>query len=174
MKMKIFIAFASLMFVASCCHTGGKAAKEKLDWYECDPKDIVFDDGDSFACGKDDIRVLGVDTPEIIHEQHGIFEDQPMGREAAAFTSGLLKKAKRIAVIRGGKDHYGRSLAHVLIDGELLGVLLIRQGLAYETISTYGSSGFPEFALQIKEASVAMPRPQFEEPHRWRKEHQRK
>lgn len=174
MKLKLFVALAALSLLASCCHSNSKVAKNKLDSYECNSKDIVFDDGDSFACGKDEIRVLGIDTPEIIHEQHGIFEDQPMGREAAAFTNGALKNAKRITIIRGEKDHYGRNLAHVLIDGELLGVLLIKRGLAYETISTYGSSGFPELAIQIKEASAAMPRPQFEEPHQWRKKHQKR
>lgn len=174
MKLKTLIAFTVLSILASCSHTNGKAAKNRLDWYECNPRDIVFDDGDSFACGKDEIRVLGIDTPEIIHEQHGIFEDQPMGRKAAAFTNDVLKGAKRIVIVRGAEDRYGRTLAHVIVDGEILGVKLIKKGLAYESIGRYGDSGFPEFALQIKEASESSPRPRFEDPHQWRKTHQKK
>ncbi|MDD2731374.1 MAG: thermonuclease family protein, partial [Candidatus Portnoybacteria bacterium] len=72
------------------------------------------------------------------------------------------------------KDRYGRTLAHVLLDGELLGAKLIKAGLAYESISHFGDNGMPEFALQILEAAKVAPKPSFEEPYKWRKKHQKK
>jgi endonuclease YncB( thermonuclease family) len=135
---------------------------------------ISFDDGDSFECDGEPIRVLGIDTPEISHPEHGIPEDQAKGREAAAFTERAIRDARRVVIVRGGRDAYGRTLAHVLLDGELLGVALIKAGLAYETVRHFGDNGLPEFALAILEAWKRVPKPDFEEPYRWRKKHQKK
>jgi len=133
-----------------------------------------FDDGDSFSCGDEKIRVLGVDAPEIKHPKHGIANDQPGGPAAALFTKTALQGAKRVLIVRDGKDPYGRTLAHVLVDGELLGAKLIRAGHAYENVTHFGDNGMPEFALQILEAAKVSPKPPFEEPYKWRKRNQRK
>ena len=156
-------------FTLSCAH-----ARAPFKWYKCDISNISFDDGDSFACKKTMIRVLGIDTPEIMHKRQGIFVDQKYGVRASEFTKNILKSAKRIVIIPSKKDKYGRTLAHVLVDGELLGVKLIKAGLAYETISYYGDNGFPEFALQIREASKGMPKPDFMPPYLWRRKHQKR
>ena len=79
-----------------------------------------------------------------------------------------------MVIVRGGRDPYGRTLAHVLVDGELLGVRLIQAGLAYETVTHFGDNGLPEFALAILEASKAAPKPDFEAPYKWRKKHQKR
>ncbi|MFH1681577.1 MAG: thermonuclease family protein [Candidatus Eisenbacteria bacterium] len=138
------------------------------------PKDRVeYDDGDTFSFGETTIRVLGIDTPEITHREHGFFEDQPFGREAAAFTERTLRRAKRITYLPYQNDRYGRLLAHVFVDGELLAVRLIREGLAYESITHYGDNGFPEIAAAILKAAKESPKPAFESPHTWRREHRR-
>ncbi|MFH1652914.1 MAG: thermonuclease family protein [Pseudomonadota bacterium] len=149
-------------------------AGSALNSYECEKSKIKYDDGDSFTCGEEQIRVLGMDTPEITHKEHGISIDQPFGREATKMTNDLLKAAKRVIIIRSKKDMYGRTLAHVLIDGELLSVKLIKASLAYETISHYGDNGFREFALQITEAAKSAPKPKFDPPYLWRRKHQKK
>ncbi|HUT71436.1 MAG TPA: thermonuclease family protein [Desulfatiglandales bacterium] len=137
-----------------------------------DKSAIRPDDGDTFFYRDLPIRVLGIDTPEIIHEEHGIFEDQPHGRAAAAFTARALKDAEVVKYLPFQPDKYGRLLAHVFVDNELLAVLLIRAGLAYETVSYYGDNGFPELAEEILNAARQSPRPSFEEPYRWRRKHQ--
>lgn len=142
---------------------------KKLDWSYCPKDKLEYDDGDSFKCGSEAIRVLGIDTPETKHPTHGFHKDQPYGREATNFTNDILRNAKKVIIVRGGKDPYGRTLAHVLVDGELLGVKLIKASLAYENVSRYGDNSLPEFALQIKEASEVSPKPKFEDPHLWRK-----
>ncbi|MEW5768307.1 MAG: thermonuclease family protein [bacterium] len=137
-----------------------------------DKSAIRPDDGDSFFYKNITIRVLGIDTPEIIHEEHGIFEDQPYGRKAAQMTREILARAKTIEYLPFKNDGYGRLLAHVFVDGELLSVLLIRAGLAYETVTYYGDNGFPDLAERIRKAACGSGLPPFEPPWKWRREHQ--
>ena len=75
--------------------------RTKLDTATCIT--ITFDDGDSFSCNGEQIRVLGIDAPEIKHPRHGTFEDQKKV-EAAALTERLLRAAKRVVIVRGGTD----------------------------------------------------------------------
>lgn len=133
---------------------------------------IKFDDGDTIAYEGVTFRILGMDTPEIIHEENGIFENQPYGPEAAELAGKLLSGARTVEYLAGGKDRYGRTLAHVFIDGELMSVLLIKAGLAYEDVSKFGHTGFPGYARLILEAGRSMPTPPFENPLYWRAKHQ--
>ena len=171
MKPSIIILATVLLLSTSCNALAAKksAKKKSLDTKLCHISHIKFDDGDSFSCDGEQIRVLGIDTPETRHPDHGFMKDQPMGKKATNFTYKALKKAKRILIIRGGKGYYGRTLAHVLLDGELLGIKLIKAGLAYENVSRYGDNGMPEFALEISETWKTSPRPTFQDPHLWRK-----
>ena len=137
-----------------------------------DKSAIRPDDGDTFFYRDLPIRILGIDAPEIIHTEHGILEDQPYGREAAAMIMDIVRKAKVIEYLPFQADKYGRLLAHVFVNGELLSVRLIRAGLAYENVSYYGDNGFPDLAERILKAARESPRPPFEEPYRWRRKHQ--
>jgi len=156
-----------LVFVLACAATSKLETKEALPV----PKDaIVYDDGDTFSFSGTTIRILGIDTPEIAHPEHGFPVGQPMGVEAAARAEELLRGAERITYLPYQSDPYDRLLAHVFIDGELLGVKLIEEGLAYETVSHYGDNGFPEIAAQILEAAKNAPEPSFQPPYIWRRE----
>ncbi|RPJ41501.1 MAG: hypothetical protein EHM19_11785, partial [Candidatus Latescibacterota bacterium] len=94
-----------------------------------------------------------------------------LGREAAARTEELIRGAKRVTYLPDQNDRYGRLLAHVFIDGRLLAVDLIREGLAYETVSHYGDNGYPEIADAILKAAKNAPEPAFEPPYVWRQKH---
>ncbi|MFH1756046.1 MAG: thermonuclease family protein [Candidatus Latescibacterota bacterium] len=130
---------------------------------------IIFDDGDTIAYGGEYIRFLGVDTPEVIDSSLGFFENQPYGPEASESTKTWIRRAELVEYLPDGKDVYGRRLAHILVDGELLGVRLVRCGLAYETVTQYGDSGFPKQAKQILDAARDAPTPRFQKPYNWRK-----
>jgi len=134
---------------------------------------IQFDDGDTFMLDGEPIRILGMDTPETKSPQVGIMEDQPYGRAAADTTRALMTRAGLLEWVPDGEDYYGRRLAHVLVDGELLSVKLIEMGLAYETVTYFGDNGFPDLADRILKASLASPKPPFEPPYQWRKKHQK-
>lgn len=135
---------------------------------------VKFDDGDTIRYKGTTLRISGVDTPEIMHKEDGIFEDQPYGRTAAAYTKKLILNAKKVEYILGEKDKYGRTLAHVFIDGELLSVLLLKKSLGYEIISNFGPGEFPGFARLILAAARSAPTPKFERPMYWRGKHQKK
>lgn len=135
---------------------------------------IQFDDGDTFMLDGEPVRILGMDTPEIKSPNVGIMEDQPYGRAAADSTRALMTRAELLEWVPDGKGYYGRRLAHVLVDGELLSVKLIEMGLAYETVTYFGDNGFPDLADRILQASLASPKPPFEPPYQWRKKHQKK
>lgn len=145
---------------------------------EIDKKDIEFDDGDTIKHKGVEIRILGFDTPETIHEEHGIFVDQPFGPEASKRTRALIEGAKKVYLTPlGGKDKYGRTLAHVWVDDKLLGEHLLSGGLAYETVSFYGDNGRPDIAIRLVLAALQAHKegrpPKFQEPHQWRKENQK-
>lgn len=133
---------------------------------------VSFDDGDTFYLDGKPVRVLGIDTPETRSPGVGIMVDQPFGPAAAESTRALMTRAGRVEVVFDGRDAYGRRLAHVFVDGELLGVRLLRMGLAYENVTHFGDNGFPDLADRILEAAHGGPKPAFEEPYKWRREHQ--
>lgn len=135
---------------------------------------VRFDDGDTFFLDGKPIRILGMDTPETKSPKAGILIDQPFGPAAAESTKALMKRACLLEIIPDGRDTYGRRLAHVLVDGELLAVKMIEMGLAYENVSFFGDNGFPDLADQILKASIRAPKPPFQEPYRWRKKHQKR
>ncbi|MDD5656644.1 MAG: thermonuclease family protein [Elusimicrobia bacterium] len=136
-----------------------------------DKSQITFQDGDTVYFGSLEIRILGIDTPEIAHPEYDKPEGQEYGPEAAEFTRQAISRAGKVEYVLGPGDAYGRVLAHVFVDGELLSLRLLKARLAYETVSRYGSSGFPGYARLILEAFRSVPKPPFQNPQYWRWEH---
>jgi hypothetical protein len=168
----IVLFFLSLLLINCDSRGDERGKKDTAALIRIEKSAILPDDGDSFFYRDLTIRILGIDAPEIIHKEHGIFEDQPYGRKAAAVTINILRKAKIIQYLPFQNDKYGRLLAHVFVDGKLLSIHLIKAGLAYETVSYYGDNGFPGLAERILNASKESPRPPFEKPYKWRRRHQ--
>ena len=172
----IFIAVIALVFFVSSCRNDAseryRPTHEHARYLDRDR--IRFDDGDTFYLDDKPVRILGMDAPETKSPEVGILFDQAYGPQAAESTKALISRARLAEIVYDGKDHYGRRLAHVLVDGELLSVKLIEMGLAYENVSFFGDGGFPDLADRILEASRSSPRPRFQEPYKWRKKHQRR
>lgn len=76
-------------------------------------------------------RFLAIDTPETVHPTKG---EQPYGKEASNYTCNALTNAEKIELeydpASDQKDHYGRLLAWVYVDDQLLQANLVREGLA--------------------------------------------
>jgi endonuclease YncB( thermonuclease family) len=174
----LLIAVFSALLAGPGCHEdkGTPANYRPTHQYAryLDIRRVEFDDGDTFLLDGAPIRILGIDTPETKSPSVGIYEDQPFGLEAAESTKALMTRARLLEWVPDGKDYYGRQLAHVLVDGDLLGVKLIEIGLAYENVSYFGDNGFPDLADLILQSSLNAPRPAFEPPHRWRRKHQKR
>ena len=136
---------------------------------------MTIDDGDSVVIrwpGGDieTVRILGIDTPETRHDEHGIPLSQPFGPEARAFAQGAFAVATDIKMIRAGMlDPYGRTLAYLILNGKNYSVLAVRARLSDETVSHYGDNGLPELAAEVKAAARSIGPLPFEPPHVFRK-----
>lgn len=106
--------------------------------FESNRKAVKFSkkiDGDTAVFELDNsfikCRFLAIDTPETVKEGTDV---QPYGREASNYTEELLVNANEIILEfdpkSDEKDKYGRILAWVWIDGELLQQKLVAQGYA--------------------------------------------
>jgi micrococcal nuclease len=80
--------------------------------------------------GTQDVRLLGVDTPETVDPNEPV---EPYGPEASAFTTQQLE-GERVTLIfdQEKRDQYGRALAYVQISSqsETFNETLLRQGYA--------------------------------------------
>ena len=87
-------------------------------------------DGDTIWFEGTKIRVLGYDTPEpMTNICGGNYERQLAARATARFMDLLNTHGFRI-VSTGETDRYGRLLARIMVNGENVGNILIREGLA--------------------------------------------
>lgn len=86
-------------------------------------------DGDTYICRGERIRLENVDAPELHARCDAELE---AARAARAFAQAALDGAReiKIEIGRRARDRYGRTLAHVLVDGKDLGELLVGVGLA--------------------------------------------
>ncbi len=76
-------------------------------------------------------RFLAIDTPEVKHPKKKV---EPYGKEASKYTCDRLKAAKEIVLEYDSnstkEDKYGRRLAWVFVDKELLQEKLVSKGYA--------------------------------------------
>jgi endonuclease YncB( thermonuclease family) len=123
--MGAFFLFAVLLWQP---HAGQACSVDHVD--ETVQVRYVFD-GDTVEL-KDGrkVRLLGINTPELDHE-HG--HDEPLARAARRALQDMLGDADSVALRYGQRrhDHYGRTLAHVIVDGRRdVQLALLKQGLA--------------------------------------------
>ena len=151
-----------------------------------DKASIILGDGDTFSYKVDSstspvvLRFLGVDTPEVAHLPDGFQENQYLGEEASEFTKKQILNAKTVSYIPYKNDMYGRVLAYIFVDDELLPVRIIRAGLGYETVTFYKkknadqSDELKAIGETIKAAAEEVGRPNFKNPFFWRQKHRKK
>lgn len=106
-------------------------------------------DGDTFVLMDDHrdethVRLLGIDAPE---------KDQTYGDDAKRHLSRLIF-GEEITVLNTRQDRYGRTLGRVVLDGEDIGLTMIRDGYAW-AYKAGKSKAFSEYAPAQKEAKLA-------------------
>lgn len=121
-------------------------------------------DGDSLRLGDTDIRIKGIDAPELRQTCHRSGRPYPCGaasREALArlVTDGPVRC--RVT----GRDRYGRSLARCEAGDVDVGAALVRQGDAL----AYGEYAREEEAA--RSGSAGLWAGEFERPDEWRRRH---
>lgn len=75
------------------------------------------------------VRLIGVDTPESVHPDES--KNNEYGKAASEWLGKLLT-GKTVELEYGEEktDTYGRTLAYVYLDGEMVNKMLLRNGLA--------------------------------------------
>ena len=118
--MKVGCSLVLLMsLLTPLALTAGETAVVK---YVIDGDTIILNNGKS-------VRYIGIDTPEIDHENK---QAEPLGYAARSFNLKLLgSKQIRLEFDRERQDHYNRLLAYVFLpNGTLVNQELLRSGLA--------------------------------------------
>lgn len=73
------------------------------------------------------VRLYGIDTPEMRDKRPKV---RDLARRAKQFSVERLRNGKRIELREVRRDKYFRLLAEVWVDGQSLGALLLKAGLA--------------------------------------------
>jgi endonuclease YncB( thermonuclease family) len=119
-------------------------------------------DGDTLHVGRQRVRLLGIDAPEL--DQTCWDKDEkswPCGQAAKKRLAALLAGAA-IVCHPSGHDKYGRVRATCDADGRDLGAILMREGLAI----SYDGYKVEEGAARLAKAGLWQGR--FETPRQWR------
>jgi endonuclease YncB( thermonuclease family) len=137
----------ALLFVLSACsptaRTSGEKAFEGGANRLNDHGSVVtvsrVVDGDTIEIaptvdGLDEVRLIGVDTPETKDPRTGV---QPYGEEASRFTTSALEGEQAALEFDVEKtDRYGRLLAYIwLSDGRMFNEVLLKEG--YAQVATF-------------------------------------
>jgi endonuclease YncB( thermonuclease family) len=107
-------------------------------------------DGDTLVLESGDrVRLIGVDTPETHHPELPV---QRFGKEASDFTR-KHAEGRRVQLEFGPecRDKYGRLLAYVWVDGQLLNRSLVRRGYGY-AMTRFPHPKMEDFVLAEREA----------------------
>ena len=137
------IALALWLSLLFACTPTGNA-----DWVTVrhvnDGDTIVLSDGRR-------VRYIGIDTPEIDHENN---RAEAFGYEAREVNRKLVTSGKiRLVVDRETQDRYGRTLAYVYLpDGTLVNSEMLRLGLAVVFYKRPNTSLFSEMLAVQREA----------------------
>jgi micrococcal nuclease len=91
-------------------------------------------DGDTLRISTgEEVRLIGVDTPETKHPRKPV---EPFGKEAAAFTARMTEGQEvRLEFDVQRRDTYRRTLAYVYVGDTMLNAELVRQG--YAQVATF-------------------------------------
>jgi micrococcal nuclease len=94
------------------------------------PPTCTVVDGDTLRCGRERVRLLGIDAPELPgHCQQGRVCAPGDPYRSTASLRGALASG-RVVITRVGQDRYGRTLALVSAGGNDLSCWQLRQGQA--------------------------------------------
>ncbi len=132
-KREIVIAKSLMILIAVFSIIVYSKLKQELPLKSDEVQFSKCTDGDTahfMINGKDEtVRFLAVDTPETVKSNTPV---QPYGKEASDHTCSLLKNADTIHLEyeQEKTDKYGRLLAWVFVDDELLQLDLIEKGYA--------------------------------------------
>ncbi len=127
---------------------------------------LVASDGDSFHYGQEQIRLLGIDAPELAQtcaDARGA--DWPCGRVARDRLAALLKNA--IDCDQSDRDRFGRILGRCRSAGKDIAATMVLEGLAIS------SEGYGPQEASARSAKRGIWVGSFQTPRAWRDDNPR-
>jgi endonuclease YncB( thermonuclease family) len=101
-------------------------------------RDVIAVDGDTFELqrldGRVRLRLIGWDSPETGNSA-GCAAEEALGQKVEARAKELFAEAKTLTFKPEGTDRFGRTRAHVYLDGTHIGWLLAQDGLSKPWLS---------------------------------------
>lgn len=128
-------------------------------------------DGDSLRAGREDVRLLGIDAPELFQTcRDGRGREWACGRAARDRLAALVAGG-RVRCTSEGQDRYGRTLARCSAGpvGDI-GETMIREGLAVD----FMSGGYGGAEAEARAARRGIWAGSFERPQEWRRRNPRR
>jgi endonuclease YncB( thermonuclease family) len=122
-------------------------------------------DGDTLAIGRDHIRLIGLDAPELDQRCGVAGAEWACGREARSFLADLLRSSDS-ACAPSGRDRYGRLLARCSVAGDDVGHLIVAAGWAVASSPAYEAE-----ASEARAAGRGVWSGPFASPAEWRRGH---
>jgi endonuclease YncB( thermonuclease family) len=126
-------------------------------------------DGDSLRNGDSDIRLYGIDAPELhqhCRDAHG--RDYPCGHEARRALADLVADRELSCVVED-TDRYGRSVAQCAAGDIDINAEMVRQGWAIAF--RRHSLDYVSFEAAARREKLGLWRGSFEDPSAWRDAH---
>jgi micrococcal nuclease len=117
------------------------------------------------------VRYIGVDTPEVRRRKNGawVLDPEPFA-EAARDANAAWVQGKRVKLEYDVERHdrYGRLLAYVYVDGEMVNEKLVREGYA-KTLTIPPNVAYAEVFRGLAADARRMKRGLWAEPERARR-----
>ncbi|WP_025028034.1 thermonuclease family protein [Caldalkalibacillus mannanilyticus] len=127
LQLSMLVCFISLFLLSACSEPSSMG-----DIEEGTVLRVV--DGDTIKVKlngvEETVRLLCIDTPEMKDKRFD--GPQPFAEEATEFVTDMLsgKKVELELGLGNGRDKYGRLLAYVYVDGQMINERLLEEGLA--------------------------------------------
>ena len=152
------LVVALLLIARGCEDDGGETAGTAQDAGERVRAEVVrVVDGDTIEVSiegeVEDVRYIGVDTPESVSPGEPV---ECFGPEASEFNESLVAgETVRLVFDEELRDAYGRLLAYVFADGELVNAELVARGFARTLEIAPNTSKAPRLARLERRAGAA-------------------
>jgi endonuclease YncB( thermonuclease family) len=122
-------------------------------------------DGDSLRSGQGDIRLLGIDAPELSQRCKRDGKEWACGRAAHERLKQLVAR-NDVRCEANGRDRYGRTLAHCSSGGRDIGETMVREGLALD----YMQGGYAQIERDARINKRGMWAGEFDLPQEYRRQ----